>query len=196
MTQSDGPNGPLAAWRNLASEAQFAAPDTCKAQADRFSLYVHIRNAIEYGSGALGLLLFIGLTVAASMKDEWLIALSGVVVIVGIVVLLWGLYRRGSSLARMPEDDCVTHLRKQYERQFIALRSVPLWYIGPLVPGLYLLLFAITYQVAQDVGWTRAIDGISWSVAALTVMIAAIAGVNWMGARAILRKIKALDALA
>lgn len=187
---------PFPAWQNAASEASFSDPAACAARASKFERTIRRRNLIEYAAGALVIVLFAASSAGATFRGEWLIALSMALTVVGAGFVMWGLHRRASNLDRRPEDPCVLHLRRQYERQFEALRDVPKWYLGPLVPGMALFYISVTLGTAEVTGWAAAMDGILWPVAATVGLFGAIALANWIAARSLKKKIDEIDALA
>ncbi len=196
MTPSQDSESPLSAWQSASADARFIGVDNCASRASKFELKVRIRNAIEYGAGAFVFVLFSAAAIGAVVKDEMFIALSMAMIVAGIIVTLWGVRMRASNLERRPEDPCVAHLRRQYQRQFEALNSVPLWYIGPMVPGIAVFLFAVTYRVAQVADWSIAIGGIMGPAAIVFGIFGFVILLNWIVARSIKRKIDAIDALA
>ena len=187
---------PFPAWQNTASEAEFSDPAACAARASKFERTIRRRNLIEYAAGALVIVLFAASSAGAMIKGEWMIALSMALTVVGAVVVMWGLHRRASNLARHPEDPCVLHLRRQYERQYEALRDVPKWYLGPLIPGVALFYISVTLGTAKVTGWAEALDGMVWPVAATVGLFGAIALANRIAARSLKKKIDEIDALA
>jgi len=187
---------PLTAWLDAGKDASFSDPAACAARASKFERSIRLRNSIEYSAGGLMTLLFGASAVAAMFRSEWMIGISMFITMIGITTVMWNLRRRGSNLVRRPEDPCVVHLRSQYVRQFEALRAVPRWYLGPLIPGMALLYVSIMISVAEVTGWQQALRGIAWPVAATVALFGAIALINWIAARSIRRKIEAIDALA
>ena len=187
---------PLKQWCEAAPDAAFIAPADCSRRANRFARNIRIRNAIEYAAGGLVLVLFGSSSIGAAIKGEWLIALSLALVVGGTLVILRNLYRRASNLERQPEEPCLAHLRRQYAQQYAALRAVPSWYIGPLIPGCALLYIAVAAGVAEVAGWPNALSGIAGPAAVTFGIFAAIALLNLLSARGLKRKLDALDALA
>jgi general stress protein CsbA len=187
---------PLPQWCNTAPDAAFTAPAECSRQADRFARRIRIRNSIEYVTGALVIVLFSAASVGTAVKGEWLIALSLALIVGGTLVILRNLNRRGSNVERLPEEPCLTHLRRQYARQYAALRAVPAWYVGPLIPGCTLLYLGVAAGVAENAGWRTALTGIAQPAAITFGIFAAIALLNLVVARGLKRKLDALDRLA
>lgn len=187
---------PLTAWLDAGKDAHFSDPAACAARASKFERTIRLRNWIEYVAGGLMTLLFGASAVAAMFRSEWMIGVSMFITMIGIATVMRNLHRRGSNLVRRPEDPCVVHLRSQYVRQFEALRTVPRWYLGPLIPGMALVYISITIGVAEVTGWQQALRGIAWPVAATIALFGAIALANWIAVRSLKRKIAEIDALA
>jgi general stress protein CsbA len=185
----------LEGWATLAADAQFAAPEACSARATRFERTIRRRNGIEYAAGVMVIALFGAGAVAAFAIGEWLLALGPLMVIAGALVLMANLRRRGSNLERRPEDSCAAHLRRQLAHQCAALRSVPVWYIGPLVPGVLVFLGTVAFKVAQQAGWSVALAGMAGPAAAVLGIFAAVIALNLWAASRLDRQISELDNL-
>ena len=185
----------LDGWAALAGDAHFAAPDACTARATRFERVIRRRNGIEYAAGVLVIALFGAGAIAAFAIGEWLLALGPLLVIAGALALMWNLHRRGSNLERHPEDSCVAHLRRQLAHQSVALRSVPVWYIGPLVPGVLVFFGTVTFKVAQQAGWSVALSGIAGPASGALGIFAAVIALNRWAASRLDRQIADLDSL-
>ncbi|WP_299192552.1 hypothetical protein [uncultured Erythrobacter sp.] len=187
---------PLPQWFDVASDAKFSDPKLCAQKANAFEKTIYRRNVIEYVAGFVVTGLFSAAAIGALIFDQSLIALSFGAIVIGIVAVLWNLKRRASNLEQRAEDTCLDHLRRQYQHQFEALRDVPVWYIGPLVPGIVLFLFVVTVKVAENQGWAVALKGIAGPAAVTFGIFTAIIALNLVAARALKRKIKQLDELA
>ncbi len=188
-------NPPFAAWNRDGADARFSDVGSCSQRANKFERRIKIRNAIEYAAGALVFVLFGGAAFGAVARSEMLIALSMAMVAIGVLVVVWNLHRRASNVVRRPEDPCITHLKRQYQRQYEALRSVPAWYIGPLIPGVVLLYVAVLIGVAEKAGFAVAIGGLIGPAAITFGIFGAIALLNVWAAGRLKREIAALDAL-
>ena len=187
---------PIPGWQAQAGDAAFSDPATCAVQATKFERQIRRRNWIEYAAGVLVTFLFGGTAISAFAKGELLIGLSAAMIIAGTGLVLWSLHKRASNLDRRPEDRCLDHLRRQYEHQYRALRDVPLWYIGPFIPGLVLFYVAIVASTAEVTGWGSALKAAVTPMSITFGIVALVALANWLGARALKRKIEQLDALA
>lgn len=186
---------PLPQWTDAARDAVFSEPAECARRADRFERRIRIRNLVEYAAGALVLILFTASSVGAAWIGEWAIALSFALVVAGTLIVLRNLARRAGNLERRPEEPCRDHLRRQYRRQYQALRSVGSWYLAPFIPGLVLLYAVITWKVSAVAGWGEALSGIAGPAAATAGIFAAILAANLWAARGLRRDIDALDDL-
>lgn len=185
----------LAGWSAIAPDASFSAPSACAQRAALFERKIKRRNRIEYAAGALAIGLLAIFGIGAIAIGEYAIAAASGAIVAGVAVVLWQLARRGGSLDKRPEEPCLEHLRRQYRQQYAALQSVPLWYIGPLVPGIALFYFAIGAGVAREIGWTAALQGLAGPAAATFGIFAAIALVNRLAARGLKRKLEELERL-
>ncbi|EAQ30157.1 hypothetical protein NAP1_05255 [Erythrobacter sp. NAP1] len=183
-------------WDSQNSDASFSAPSDCAARIGKFERRIRFRNITEYAAGTLVILLFAGMAIGAFMRDELLITLSALLTVGGAIVVMVGLKRRASNLDRRPEDACLVHLRRQYQRQYEALRDVPRWYLAPLMPGVILFYYAVTSRVAEVTGWLRAIEGAAGPAAITFGIFALVALANWIGARALKKKADEIEALA
>lgn len=187
---------PLPQWQTASTNAAFSEPFECSVRASKFERTIWRRNVIEYAAAVFISIVMGASAVGAFVKGETAVGAALALTVVGVGVAMWGLHKRGSNLARLPEDPCLVHLRRQYERQYEALRAVPLWYIGPLIPGVALLYIAVTARVAEKTGWMQALEGIAGSAAITFGIFALVAVANWFGARSLKRKIAEIDALA
>ncbi|MCK0128403.1 hypothetical protein [Erythrobacter sp. F6033] len=187
---------PLPEWCEAAPEAAFSPPTDCAARADRFERRIKRRNIVEYAAGIIVAIVSGVGAIAFLREGEGLLSIAMALMALGAVTVMWGLYRRGSNLIRRPEDQCLTHLRRQYQRQYDALRSVPRWYLAPLVPGLAMLYAVRLSQSAQQIGWAEAA---SQAIIPVTTSIAVFAGVallNWWAAQGLKSKLSSLNSLA
>ena len=187
---------PLPEWCDAAPDAVFSDPQDCAVRATKFERRIRRRNLMEYVAGAIVIVGAGASSIAAGIKGDWGIALAMALTAIGAIVVLWGLFRRATNLERRPEDPCRMHLRRQYQRQYDALRDVPLWYIGPLIPGVLTLYAAIVTGAAEQIGVIEALKGAAGPAVLTFGILAAVALLNWLGARSLKREIQSLDSLA
>ncbi|BDI61111.1 hypothetical protein [Qipengyuania nanhaisediminis] len=186
---------PLPAWQSLGGDARFSAPEFCSREADSFARRVRVRNAIEYAAAGLVVLLFGAASIAAFVIGEALIGVSLVLIVLGTFVLTWNLRQRASNIARRVEEPCALYIRRQYRRQYDALRRVPAWYIGPLLPGTAMFYAVVTYKVARVSDLGTALAGLTGPAAVTFGLFAAVALANVLAARALKRKLDQLEGM-
>lgn len=137
-----------------------------------------------------------GLAAFFLWEGEWLTGLSLLLICAGLLVVMRNLARRAGNLVPEPEEPCLVHLERQYRRQYDALVSVPIWYIGPLVPGVLAFFAAVTAGVAEGVGWIAALDRASWPFTVTFGLFAVVIILNRVAAKAIAAELAKLKALA
>ena len=186
---------PLPLWTAAASDAAFTAPEACVARASAFERRIARRNRRERIAGLIQLPFWGGLGGFFLWEGEWLIGLALLLCGAGVLVVLRNLARRASNLAPQPEEPCLTHLERQYRRQYDALQSVPLWYVGPLVPGTLAVFAAVTAGVAESKGWIAALEGALWPVTLTFGLFAVVILLNRAGARSIAADLARLKTL-
>lgn len=187
---------PLPAWQSAANDAHFSDPAACALRASKFERTIRIRNLVEYAAGGLAMVLFGASAIGAISKGETLIGMAMMLTMIGVAVVLGGIARRASNLDRRLEEPCLDHLARQYRRQFEALTRVPLWYIGPLVPGIIALFAAVAAGVAEVAGWQAALAGITQPALIVGGVFAAIIALNLMAARRLRRDLERIERLA
>lgn len=187
---------PLPAWQSAAKDAHFSDPAACATRLSKFERTIRIRNLLEYAAGGLMIVLFGASAIGALVKGETLIGMAMMLMMIGVAVVLWGIARRASNLDRRHEEPCLDHLARQYRRQYNALKSVPLWYIGPLVPGSIAVFAAVAAGVAEVKGWQAALAGITEPVLIHGGVFAAIIALNLIAARRLLRDLERIERLA
>ncbi len=187
---------PLPGWCDAAPDASFTPPDDCAARTSKFERTISRRNLFEYIAVVFVVLFFGFNAYRAAIAGELLLAAALSLTVIGALVVAWGLWHRASNLERRPEDACLVHLRRQYEHQYKALRAVPLWYLGPLVPGLALYYFAQAARVADVAGWLAGVQEVFLRALISILIFLAIAFANHWAANSIKRNISKLDTLA
>ncbi|QIQ86116.1 hypothetical protein [Erythrobacter sp.] len=186
---------PFPLWTEEAQDAGFTDPAEIARRAGAFERTIRRRNLIEYAAGGIVFVLFFAAAVGALWIGEWAIASSFALILAGIALVVRNLARRAGNLERRPEEPCLVHLRRQYARQYAALRSVGAWYLAPLLPGLLLFYAVIAWKVSLVAGWREALSGIAGPFAVTFGVFAAILAANLLAARGLKRKLDALGTL-
>jgi hypothetical protein len=182
------------AWQASAAEAPLPALADVRAGADRFHRIVRRRNAIEYAACVL-VVVFFGIGV---FRMHPLAAQIGAALIVlGTCVVAWQLHRRASAVAPPAADAArpiLEHQRAQLARQRDALSGVGHWYLGPLVPGLALIMLAPVFHR----GPAALLHMPPGALIGIAVNILVFTGIWWLnrhGARQLQKAIDEIDAL-
>jgi len=129
-------------WQGQKTEGVRMSVAEVQASAGKFQRRIKGRNAREYAAAA-AVVLFFGFEFWQA--GDLLARIGFALLIAGICYLAWQLHARG-SWSPLPRDaglsSYVEYKRRELERQRDALSSVWRWYLGPLVPGLVVLMLA------------------------------------------------------
>lgn len=152
-----------------------------------FRRQIALRNGVELFAAGVVVAWFGARAVATD--DPWAALAFGLCSLGGLIVggLIWW---RGDSPEAEPEDSLAAFVdehRAALLYQARLLETVPLWYIGPLLPGLGLLLFLRTPAPGED-GFGTGLMVIACNIAFLAFVIA----INRSAARQMRRKAEAL----
>lgn len=178
-------NDPRALWKEQPVTVTTYSPDDLRARLGRQQRMFRVRNWIEYGAGVLVLAAFGGM----AMTEASPISQAGcVMVMVATVFVLWELNRRASAPPPPAGGDLLAFQRAQLQRQHDALRSVPVWYLAPFLPGMVLLTLGRFHSAP-----TGAEPYLWLSVAIMTAVFAAVWLLNHFAARRLARQIETLD---
>jgi uncharacterized membrane protein len=153
-----------------------------------FQGHVRWRNIREYVAALVVIPAFAWLAVAA---DHPVTRIGAGLVILGTLVAMWQLYRRGSAQA-VPTATAASSLafhRQQLVRQRDALRSVWLWYLAPFAPGMVTILAG--RWLANPGNW----GPVAISFATFVTVFGLVFALNRWGARRLQAQIEELDAL-
>ena len=130
------PDDLRAVWRNQPLENPTMALEDIRRRAAGFEHRIGRRNRREFVAG--------GITIAIFGAYIWLlkgplVRLGSALIIAGVALVMWRLYRSGRAEA-LPGDLGLTASLEFYRRQLTQqrdlLRTVLWWYLGPMIPGL------------------------------------------------------------
>jgi hypothetical protein len=152
---------------------------------------IEFRNAREYVAAFL-VVVFFGYEFTRAAD---LLARAGfALMIAGVGYLVWHLSSKGSWRS-LPKDaglsNCIEFKRRELERQRDLLRSVWRWYLGPLIPGLAVLMVATGRAGQGHVQHLWLI--IALYAAVIGAMFLGIAKLNKSAARKLQKQIDELD---
>lgn len=187
---------PIPGWAADVADAQFTDPVLLNERATKFERTVKRRNLVEYAAGALCLIAFGAMSIGGVVEGQLVFAAASALCFVCVLVVLWQLQKRGSYEPLRPEDNCLSHLRDQYDRQYKALRSVPLWYLGPLAVGVFGFHTAMIAQFAMIGGLSKALEGTWQTIATTAAFFGFVWWLNWFAARKLKKQIDQIDALS
>ena len=128
------------AWQDQTRDDRRFTPDELAAAGARIERTVRGRNLRELIAGALVIPCFAAIAV---LGGDAVTQLGGGLVALGTLVVLATIWRRGRTGPR-PADlaaDGLTWQIAELTGERDLLRSVPRWYLGPLVPGMIVLLW-------------------------------------------------------
>ena len=129
-------------WQSQPTEGIKMSIDQIRMSAGKFQRRIRYRNVREY-IAAIAVLGF-------SSFEFWragdlLVRIGFVLIAAGTFYVVWHMLSKGSAQP-LPEEaglsSCIDFQCLQLEQQRDLLSSVWLWYMGPLVPGMAVLLFA------------------------------------------------------
>lgn len=129
-------------WQSQPTEGVHMSIDQIRLSAGKFERRIRGRNTREYAT-AIGLVVFFSFELWRA--GDLLVRIGFGLIIAGLSYLIWHLLSKGTWRA-LPEDaglsSCVEFQRRQLAQQRDLLASVWRWYLGPLIPGMAVLLFA------------------------------------------------------
>ena len=178
-------------WQNQPTEGVRMSIAEVQAKASAFHSKIWWRNIREYAAAAFVVLFFgyrmLGVT-------DLLVRAGMALIIAGTCYLTWQLHLRGSS-RQLPKEaglsSFIEFQRRELIRQRDMLTSLWSWYLGPLLPGLVLMIVAIG---RADPGHLQHIWLVTEAyLAAILLVFLAIDRLNKRAARRLQRQIDELD---
>ena len=127
-------------WQTQTNTLPQRAPENLRAEATAFQRKIERRNRREYLAGAFVIPVF---CFYIWLFPYWVTRVGAAMVVLGTMVVMWQLHQRASSRV-VPSDfggACLQFQCAELARQRDALRSVWLWYLGPLLPGLVVFMW-------------------------------------------------------
>ena len=142
MANDPAPDNMKKLWQEQKMETVPMSLDEIRSKARKYQSRIGWRNGREYAALAL-----VGAFFAYSMAKPGPALLrvgEGLCIAAGLYVA-WQIRRRGAARP-VPADlgfaTCLAFHRRELERQRDLLRSVWRWYLGPMVPGLAVIMLA------------------------------------------------------
>jgi hypothetical protein len=179
-------------WQNQPTEGVRMSIAEVHAKASTFQRKIRDRNLREYGAAGI-VVVFFGFRFFQT-PDPFIRA-GMALIIAGMCYLTWQLHMRGSS-RELPKEaglsSFIDFQRCQLIRQRDMLTHIWSWYLGPLLPGMIVLLFGVGHAAADRVPHIWLLMAIYLGV--IVAVFGAIAWFNKRAARSLQRQIDELDA--
>src|ERR1035441_113308 len=128
-------------WRTQNVEHTQMTINEIREKARKFQRKIYFRNLREYVAIAV-VAAFFGYSMG---KYPPLMRAGAGLIIAGVLYVAYQLHRRGSSktaAADLATASCLDFHRTELERQRDLLRGIWSWYLGPMIPGLALMVVA------------------------------------------------------
>jgi len=194
MTNETPPNQDVRdVWQNQELEGIRMSIDEIRRKAGKFQKKILWRNGREYVA-ALVVVIFFGFQ--SWRTPDAMTRVGFGLAIAGLLYVVWQLHHKGSSRSLPSEMGRASYLefhRTELERQRDLLRSVWRWYLGPLVPGLAVLMVAVARTNPGHLRHLGAFLAGYYSVVVLAFFF--IWRLNESAARRLQRRIDELDAM-
>jgi hypothetical protein len=178
-------------WSTQATEGFTMSLDEIRARSMKLQHTVRNRNLREYSAAVFVVILFGFYT---WIFPNLVMKAGSVLIILGTLIVVWQLHKRGSAQASPLGVSVHEHIafhRRELIRQRDALRSVPIWYLAPFVPGLVVFLVGLSLQapstwlslltIGAAAGFCALVFGLvwwlnKWAASQLQKQIDALAG--------------------
>jgi hypothetical protein len=173
---------PQKLWQSQTPEDDPMTLAAIHEKARTFQARIRRRNASEYFACAIVIL---GFLPAVRNRESWMMQAGGALSILAALFVAWQLHRRASAKT-VPElgEPLVGAYRAELVRQRDALGSVGVWYIGPFIPGMVLLLLGRWFQShvsGRSIGADHA--AIAAGAAVVVVVFLGVWFINKLGAK-------------
>jgi len=180
-------------WQNQKGEGIPMSVDAIRLKAGKYRSKIVWRNTREY-LAVVFVVVFFGLQFVHT--TDVLARVATGMIIAASLYIAWHLHTKGSG-RRLPENlgltSSIEFHREELVRQRDLVRSVPRWYLGPMIPGMTLLMISIG---RTNPGHVKHFGWVFGSFSALVVLVfAGVWRLNVRAARKIQKRIDELDQL-
>ena len=179
-------------WRTQNVEHTQMTINEIREKTREFQRKIYFRNLREYVAIAI-VAAFFGYSMG---KYPPLMRAGAGLIIAGVLYVAYQLHRRGSSkiaAADLATASCLDFHRTELERQRDLLRGIWSWYLGPMIPGLALMVVAAGMANPDHLPHVWGYVGLYSTVVALAFFL--VARLNRRAARRLQRRIDELDAM-
>lgn len=192
----ESPNQWRTLWQSQPTSPRALSLVEIRERASGFQNKVRRRNLREYAAAVVVFVVFGRYSWEA---QTWLGRTGPALIVLGTLFIVHRLFTRAGSRAVPGGDDeiavaesCVAFHRRELERQRELLRTVWWWYLGPLIPGLLVMLLDDLNQ-ASSRGGAAVLTSLG---SALLVLLVFLGVWRWnaAGAKRLERELEALGA--
>ena len=177
-------------WQKQKTEGVHMSVEEIRLRAGKHSHRIAWRNAREY-IAALAVTVFFSFNYWQT--EDLLMRVGCVLIVASMFYVCWHLHAHGSA-HQMPKhlgaENSLQFHRRELERQRDLVRGVWRWYLGPMIPGLVVLMVAIA---RTNPGHVRNF-GLVFTAYAV-VMVLFFVFIGWLNERAARRLQKKIDEL-
>ncbi len=176
------------AWQAQSQEEKMIALADIQEKAGRFRKKTLRRNWVEYIGVGVVIAAFGGMAIGFGGT----LFVMGCALIIASAIFMAAFIQKHGTPVAAPNgaslSEAIAHHRAELERELDLARRVPVWYIGPAVPGLVLFVAGMKENGMLDKELELAMH-----LGVIAVTLAVIVAVNVRAARKLRRQIAALE---
>lgn len=177
-------------WQNQKSEGVRMSVDQIRLKAGKYNSKILWRNAREYVAAAAVTIFF---SFSFMQTNDTLTRVGFGLIIASMLYVCWHLHQQGAA-HRMPENlgtaNSLEFHRQELVRQRDLVSGVWRWYLGPMIPGLAILMVAMG---RTNPGHVRNF-GVFFTAYAIAMVLIFVA-IGWLNQRAARRLQQRIDEL-
>lgn len=188
-------------WQSGGSAAPLPPLEELRARADKFHRTIARRNWLEYAVGIVLIATFGSVLLFGPLPwhdgPTAVVKLASALALVGVAVVMWQLHHRAAPLSPPEHGGQLSVLefqRRELVRQRDALKSVLLWYLAPLVPGLLVFMAGPLLAGPLD-QWEWPSLGSALRLLVAPAIFVGVWWINQLAAGMLQREIDEIDAL-
>lgn len=178
-------------WQNQETEGVRMSVEQVRLEAGRFQRKIQSRNLREYVA-ALMVVVFFGFEF--SRAKHLLLRVGFGLLMAGTAYVMWHLLSKGSP-GEADESaglsGWIEFRRRELVRQRDLLRSIWRWYLGPLVPGMVVVIAGVLSHAGRSHGGHLGL--VAADVLFIAAVFFAVGKLNARGAEKLQRQIEELD---
>lgn len=194
MSNAPNPGDLRSLWQTMPATPVTITAEEMRLRATAFQRKVSRRNLVEYIATAVVVAAF-GWYATFPVPATPLWPIANLMIVAGALVIAWNLHRLARASAPPSGASAASLIdfqRAEYVRQRDALKSVWLWYVGPVVPGFVLWLVAMGIST-PDHAPARTMAGLAATAVIAALVFGGVILLNLLGAARLQRLIEDLD---